>query len=130
MPDRVGLVLVVVVVVGLVSLADALKLVESPQGTVWLDQGQSRRFACESSSPWQWCYWEVVTRDPDGVRLTSSKHYVVNSGTGPPAPSRQPSSVLLRAASDTVCEMEMFNVSAEAHQVHIVFDPELLETSD
>ena len=39
----------------------SLKIIESPEANVWVEEQKNVSLLCISEQPWQWCYWELET---------------------------------------------------------------------
>ena len=51
--------LLTLVHVGL-ELCRCVDIVDFPRDAVWIREGGDGTLTCSSSTPWQWCYWEIV----------------------------------------------------------------------
>ena len=58
----------------------SLKIVDSPDTAVWVQEGNNVTLLCMSDQPWQWCYWEretliETTRYQTGQEYTTLKTF-------------------------------------------------------
>ena len=39
----------------------SLKIIESPEANIWVEEQKNVSLLCTSEQSWQWCYWELET---------------------------------------------------------------------
>ena len=57
----------------------SLKIIESPEGNVWVEEQKNVSLLCTSEQPWQWCYWELETAIVKTLYQTGQEYTTLNT---------------------------------------------------
>ena len=58
-------------------LVDGLEIIQPPPDSIWVRESGSVELSCQSDQSWQWCYWEMITREGSTNQNTRYQAYQV-----------------------------------------------------
>ena len=69
--------LIISIFVCFLLLVDGLEIIQPPPDSIWVRESGSVELSCQSDQSWQWCYWEMITREGSTNQNTRYQAYQV-----------------------------------------------------
>ena len=89
----------------------SLKIIQSPNHNVWVEEGKNVSLLCSTDHPWQWCYWERE------ISNNKSTYQIVQAFT---TLDTYDPSIKFTQLQETSCGIQIIGASTGRHQVHIL----------
>jgi hypothetical protein len=88
----------------------SLKILDSPDTNVWVEEGGNVSMHCTSDHPWQWCYWERDNSLNDKTIYQTVQEHTSLDTYNP--------SIKFSDLGKTSCGINILGASVEEHQVY------------